>query len=272
VEVGLLSARFRDTGFAEIAAFSSGAGYARIEAHTSHVVPAEVLADDGAAAKKTLADSGVRLSALSHFRKYVFGTEDAESYSRELVETVRAAEVLELDTVCALLGFPAEGKDKLACIREMAPAVLGPAAAEAGKRGVRIALENWFATCLQNLEHFQAVVEALPESVGFNFDPSHLSWQEIDYVAAVGEFAERIYHTHAKDTAVDEAARRRKGVLERGWWRYVIPGFGIVDWGQYIGALRLAGYDGVLSVEHEDRAFEAEDGFERAIAFLSRFV
>ena len=149
---------------------------------------------------------------------------------------------------------------------------MGPAAAEAGKRGVRIALENWFSTCLQNLDHFAAVVEALPESVGFNFDPSHLCWQEIDYLAAVKEFAPRIYHTHAKDTAVDAAALRRKGVLERGWWRYVIPGFGIVDWGQYIGALRLAGYDRVLSVEHEDRAFEAEEGFERAIAFLSRFV
>jgi sugar phosphate isomerase/epimerase len=268
--VGLLTARFRDKSFAQIAEFAGESGFAAIEAHVRDVVPAEVLADDGAAVRTILGAAGVRLSALSLFRKYEFGTDDAGAYADELVETVRAAGVLGLDTVCALLGFPAGGGDKLASIRELAPAVFEPAAAEAERHGVRIALENWWATSLQHLEHFAAVVECLPERVGFNFDPSHLMWQGIDYLAAVEEFGPRIYHTHAKDTFVDQAALRRRGVVSgRGWWRYVIPGLGGVRWGEYIGALKLAGYDGVLSVEHEDRAFEAEPGFRLALRFLS---
>jgi len=273
MHIGLLTARFKGKSFADIAKFAGEAGFGAIEAHVSDVVPGEVLKDDGAAVKKTLSETGTKLSAISVFRKYEFGTEDAGAYSHELVEAVRAAEVLGLDTVCALLGFPAAGRDKLASIRELAPGVFEPAAAEAEKRGVNIALENWFATSLQNLDHFEAVVETLPERVGFNFDPSHLMWQGIDYLAAVKEFAPRIYHTHAKDTRVDEAALRRKGVLEgRSWWRYVIPGLGGVRWGEYIGALKLSGYDGVLSVEHEDKAYDAEEGFKLALKYLSALV
>ncbi len=272
MHIGLLTARFKGKSFEEIAAWAGGAGFAALEAHTRDVVPAEVLADDGVAVKKILASAGVRLSALSHFRGYQMATEDADLYAGELVETVKAAEVLGLDTVCALIGFPTEGKDKLTSIREDLPALFEVPAAEAQKRGVRLAFENWWATCLQTLEHFAAVVEFLPENVGFNFDPSHLLWQEIDYLSAVGEFAARIYHTHAKDAAVDRAVLARKGVLEDGWWRYVIPGLGSVRWGEYVGRLRLAGYDGVLSVEHEDRAFEAEEGFVLALKSLSRFA
>ena len=272
MHIVLLTAMFKDKSFEEIAAWAGGAGFAALEAHTRDVVPAEVLADDGASVKKTLTASGVRLSALSHFRGFDLATEDADVYARELIETIKAAEVLGLDTVCALTGFPAEGKDKLTSIREHLPALFEAPAAEAQKRGVRIAFENWFATCLQTLEHFAAIVEALPEQVGFNFDPSHLLWQEIDYLSAVGEFAPRIYHTHAKDTEVNRAVLARKGVLERGWWRYVIPGLGSVRWGEYVGRLRLAGYDGVLSVEHEDGAFEAEEGFTLALKYLSRFA
>jgi sugar phosphate isomerase/epimerase len=59
-------------------------------------------------------------------------------------------------------------------------------------------------------------------------------------------------------------------VLEKGWWRYVIPGLGVVDWGQYVGRLKLCGFDGVLSVEHEDRAYQAEEGFALALKYLGR--
>ena len=61
-------------------------------------------------------------------------------------------------------------------------------------------------------------------------------------------------------------------MLEGGWWRYVIPGFGEIDWGRFILALREIGYDGVISVEHEDRAFSHEEGFEKALTHLSQFV
>ena len=110
------------------------------------------------------------------------------------------------------------------------------------------------------------------ENFGLNFDPSHLLWQEIDYLAAVAEFAPRIFHTHAKDCVIDDAALRRLGVLERGWWRYSIPGTGRVAWGEYLGRLRDVGFDGAVSIEHEDRTFGAEEGFRAGARFLRQWI
>ena len=178
-----------------------------------------------------------------------------------------------MDTVCTLAGLPSPQKTKMATIREDLPGLFAPVLQEAGKRGIRIALENWFRTNIQHLDHFKALFELLPqENFGLNFDPSHLLWQGIDYLAAVAEFAGRIFHTHAKDVAIDDAALRRLGVLEGGWWRYTIPGTGRVKWGEYLGRLRQVGFDGAVSIEHEDRTLGAEEGFRMGAAYLRSLV
>jgi len=84
-------------------------------------------------------------------------------------------------------------------------------------------------------------------------------------------FADRLFHSHAKDTLVDKAKRARVGVYGSGWWRYVIPGFGNIDWGEYTAHLRMAGYDGVLSIEHEDSTQGREEGFLRGAAHLEQY-
>ena len=81
----------------------------------------------------------------------------------------------------------------------------------------------------------------------------------------------RIFHTHAKDTLVDRAARARVGIYASGWWRYVIPGFGNIPWGEYISHLRMNGYDGVLSIEHEDGAVGREAGFVQGLRHLKQW-
>ena len=88
-------------------------------------------------------------------------------------------------------------------------------------------------------------------------------------MGAVEEFAARIFHTHAKDVLISQKSLSRLGVLEGGWWRYVIPGYGCVRWGEYIHVLRQAGYNGVLSIEHEDGAFSPQEGFEKGLRYLS---
>jgi sugar phosphate isomerase/epimerase len=274
MHVGLLTARFgAERRIEEIVQWAAGAGFKAMEVTcgpTGHLRPEKVLADDGTGTRRLFEKAGIRISSLACYRRYEFGTPQTEAYLKDLRQVMDAAKCLGVETVCALLGFPAAGKDKLTSINEFLPPAFGPVAEEAGCAGLRIAFENWYATCLQNLEHFAAVARLTPANVGFNFDPSHLCWQEIDYLAAVTEFAPRIFHTHAKDVAVDEAALRRLGVLEKGWWRYVIPGLGVVDWGQYVGRLKLCGFDGVLSVEHEDRAYQAEEGFALALKYLGR--
>ena len=120
-----------------------------------------------------------------------------------------------------------------------------------------------------------------------NFDPSHLLWLGIDPVAALRPCVERVIHAHAKDAEVFPEQRNRYGFFGRsvdrpdpwdvGWWRYRIPGLGEVDWTGYVDALYEGGFDGFLSVEHEDPVWGGspdlvEAGLELAQRNLSPLV
>ncbi len=188
-------------------------------------------------------------------------------------KAVDAAVMLDVDVLCLLAGMPVAGKDKFQTIREDCKEVFAPVLDYAAGKGVKIALENWFATNIQNLAHWRVMFEVLPhDNFGLNFDPSHLLWQGIDYIAAVEEFAPRIFHTHAKDTEIKEHVLRIVGNQSGGWWRYVIPGFGRVNWGEYLSVLRRTGYNGVLSIEHEDGAQGRQEGFIKGLNYLRLFA
>jgi len=94
---------------------------------------------------------------------------------------------------------------------------------------------------------------------GLNLDPSHLIWQQMDYIAPLAEFKDRIFHIHAKDARIDRAALDQHGVLSypKLWHTPKIPGLGDVRWGAFLGAASDAGYNGHVAVEVEDRAFES---------------
>lgn len=272
MHIGLLTARFGDRSLDEIITWASKAGFSALEIHTRHLPPDDVLKDNGASVKAKLQEANLTISSLAHYTLFNRGG-GPESYAEDMMKVIAAAEALGVDTVCTLAGFPEGEKSKMKTIEEDVACVFPPIVAEAKSKGIRIAFENWFATNLQHLDHFKALTEVLPEEhVGFNFDPSHLHWQEIDYIAAVEEFKDRIFHVHAKDVAIRSDTRARVGVLDGTWWRYVIPGFGEIPWGRFVLALREIGYDGVLSIEHEDRAFDAEEGFAAGLRHLSQFV
>jgi sugar phosphate isomerase/epimerase len=271
MEIGFLTSPFgKDAKFKDIVEWAGKAGFKALEVAAGpggHLAPDDVLKNDGTKVRKMLSDAGVRVSGLAYYER-----DSNPAYVPHMKNLIAMAEVLGA-CVCTFAGFPAQGKSKLQTIREDMPKIFDPLAKDAEKRGVKIAFENWFATNLQHLDCFKAVTEALPQSnIGFNFDPSHLVWQEIDHLAAVEEFKTRIFHTHAKDAAISQAKLQRIGVLEGGWWQYVIPGYGILDWGQYIRKLREVGYDGVLSIEHEDRAYGAKEGFEKGYRHLALFA
>ncbi|MHC4177382.1 MAG: sugar phosphate isomerase/epimerase family protein, partial [Planctomycetota bacterium] len=136
----------------------------------------------------------------------------------------------------------------------------------------------------KNLAHCPAiwrrVFEEIPSgSFGLNFDPSHLLWQQIDYVAPLYEFGERIFHVHAKDAKVNREQLDDVGVLATPlkWHTPKLPGLGQVDWGKLFSALTDIGYQGPVCVEVEDRAFEADlELRKRALRqsrnFLSQFI
>jgi len=278
MKIGVLTAPFRNEELEYVAAFASEAGFEALEVAAG---PGSAQIDPGvlteAAAekiKRLLKKKGLALSSLAYYANVVDPDEEKrEAVHRHLRMTIDAAVLLGTDVVCTLAGMPMPGKDKMQTIEEDVPGALGPIVEYAASKGIKIALENWYATNIQHLEHWERLFQVLPaENFGLNFDPSHLYWQQIDYLEAVDRFADRIFHTHAKDCEVRAHRLRVVGVQGTGWWRYVIPGFGKIHWGEYIAALKRNGYDGVLSIEHEDSALGREEGFVKGGEHLKQFA
>jgi sugar phosphate isomerase/epimerase len=127
-------------------------------------------------------------------------------------------------------------------------------------------------------EVWETVFNILPsQNLGLNFDPSHLHWLGIDYIAALKKFSAKVFHTQAKDVEILADRLNEVGILGEGWWRYRLPGLGAVDWGKFISTLYEAGYDGAISIEHEDPVWEGSlEKVQRGLAFsqqyLSRFI
>lgn len=160
-------------------------------------------------------------------------------------------------------------------------------AKRAEDEGVRLALEPWPGSVQGHGPYRWTNLATTPElwdrlftevpspALGLEYDPSHLVWQGIDYLRAILDYGERIYHVHAKDIVIDRARLGRVGVHGRGWWRFVVPGLGEVDWPGLFRNLRLVGYAGDLTFEHEDRVYLNErwnEGLQVGLRFLRPFV
>ena len=240
---------------------------------SKHIDPMTFGPAEAETVKKMLAERGLEISSLSNYTNPM-APGKTEEYQNAVKKMIDAAVLLGVPTICAMTGVPQE-KDKankLGLLKKVVPKIFRPILDYAKDKGIKIAIENWFATCLQGLDTFDCLFEAIPdEHFGLNYDPSHLVHQQCDYMVPVAKFSKRIFHTHAKDCLVDVQKRSYVGVLGNGWWRYVIPGYGDIKWGEYISLLRDVGYKGVLSIEHEDRTFAPEDGFRHGAHYLNQF-
>lgn len=126
--------------------------------------------------------------------------------------------------------------------------------------------------------------EAVGEVIGANLDPSHMWWQGIDPVQAIHILGRQgaIHHFHAKDTVIDPINVNMHGVtdmqsygnmLDRAWqFRSVGYGHDLKTWADIISALRLVGYDYVVSIEHEDGLMSVEEGFSKAVDNLRQVL
>ena len=146
----------------------------------------------------------------------------------------------------------------------------------------QIAFELHPGFCVYNPSTLLRLREAVGPVIGANLDPSHLFWQGIDIIAAIRALKGAIYHFHAKDTAIDPYNTAVNGVLdtpsfdridERPWvFRTVGYGHGEDTWRAIFSELRKAGYDGVISIEHEDGLMSTREGLEKAIEVLKRTI
>jgi sugar phosphate isomerase/epimerase len=152
----------------------------------------------------------------------------------------------------------------------------------ARSHGVKVALEAHPGFIVYNVESALKLRQAAGDNLGVNFDPSHFFWQGVDVPAAIRALGPAIFHVHAKDVAIDPRNVAVNGVIdtktyrrmaERSWlFRSVGWGHSDLEWKGIVSALRLAGYDYVMSIEHEDALASIDEGLRAAIDVLSRAV
>jgi sugar phosphate isomerase/epimerase len=142
----------------------------------------------------------------------------------------------------------------------------------------QIALELHGNQAVYNVPSLLKLRAAVGPVVGANLDPSHLFWMGADPLMAAGALGDAVYHVHAKDTFLNAPVQATTSLLENGSlmdiparsWSYITLGFGHGEewWRQFCYRLRMVGYDGWLSIEHEDVLLNAVEGLEKSVALL----
>ena len=214
-----------------------------------------------------------------------------------LKDTIRLAGELGIKTVCTMSGLP-EGQagDRMpnwvvaswppetqTMLRYQWEERLLPFWSEiadlAKTNGVeRIALELHGSQCVYNVRSLLKLRNAIGPVIGANLDPSHLFWMGADPLAAADALGDALYHVHAKDTLLNAPVQAVDSLLENGSlmdvsarsWSYITLGFGHGEqwWRQFCYRLKMAGYDGWLSIEHEDVLLNSLEGLEKSVALM----
>jgi sugar phosphate isomerase/epimerase len=245
--------------------------------------------------QQAFADRGLEVISLNANGNPLHPTDPSQGEG--LRNTIRAAGEMGIKTVCTMSGLPAgSAKDSMPnwvvaswppetqeILRFQWEEKLIPfwteIAALAKESGVeRIALELHGNQCVYNVPSLLKLRDAVGPVVGANLDPSHLFWMGADPLVAAQALGAAVYHVHAKDTLLNTGVQATTSLLENGGledisarsWSYITLGFGHGEewWRQFCYRLRMGGYDGWLSIEHEDVMLNALEGLEKSVALL----
>lgn len=155
-------------------------------------------------------------------------------------------------------------------------------AAFASEHNVKIGIEIHPGMLLYNVETFLRMRAAAGPTLGCNFDPSHLFWNGVDPVAAIRKLGDAIVHVHGKDCYVDPYNVSVNGcndhknytdIPNRSWtFRTIGYGHDLKVWKDIVSALRMIGYDHVISLEHEDGMMSFDEGVSKGLAALREVV
>jgi sugar phosphate isomerase/epimerase len=251
--------------------------------------------------QRLLADQGCSISALSCHGNALHPNPAHAKQARETGRnTILLAEKLGVPVVVDFSGCPGDSPqstapnwvtcpwppDYLDVLNWQWNEVVTPYwiehAAFATEHNVKIAIEMHPGFVVYSPETMLRLRAIAGPAVGCNYDPSHMFWQGIDPIAAIRVLEDAIFHVHAKDTQMYPANLLRTGVLDtkpyidernRGWiFRTCGYGHGAEWWKEFVSTLRMFGYDGVLSIEHEDSLMSPEEGLTKAAQFLRELV
>lgn len=245
----------------------------------------------------------ITICALSTHNNPVHPNKDiADKAKKEFINACQLAKQLDVETVITFSGCPGDSieskypnwvtcpwpDDFMTILDYQWDSVLVPYwkdATEIAKiNGVsKIALEMHPGFCVYNPESLMKLRSQVGDIIGANFDPSHLIWQGIDVVDAIRYLGKAIHHFHAKDTKIDARNTAINGVLDTKHysdeinrsWIFRTVGYGSSDsvWKDILSMLNNIGYNGAISIEHEDSLMQPYEGLEKAIDFLkSRII
>ena len=298
MKLGFLTACLPDRSLDQLVPWAAEHGFEALEVaawpdlgerpFTATHLDAEKIDKAGAEHVKALFEThGLTLSSLAFYDNNLHpNPAERDAINAHVVKAIDAAALLGCPTVGTFIG-----RDPTRTVADNlreAEKLFAPIVEHAGERGVKVVIEN----CVMEGWHpdgYPGNLAYSPElwewmfSLGLylNYDPSHLVWMGIDPVAAVRPYVDRVAHAQAKDIEVFPERRNRYGFPGKavgredpwdvGWWRYRVPGLGQVDWVRVIDALYEGGFDGVLSVEHEDPVWGGtEDRIETGLAVAHR--
>ncbi len=310
MKLGLLTVATYDKSLEETAKYVSSLGIQALEIGTggcpgnTHLNPDDYLGNPDKIKQllDMLKSCSLEIAALSCHGNAVHPDKKiADMYHRDFEKTILLAEQMGIDTVVTFSGCPGGSEEDKTPNWVTCPwpedfteildyqwnRVLIPywkkAAEFTASHGVKkIALEMHPGFCVYNPETCMRLRQAVGDIIGANLDPSHLFWQGIDPVAAIRYLGRAIYHFHAKDTKIDPINSGVNGVLDtkhygdeinRSWiFRTVGYGHDQQIWKDIISSLRMVGYDGVISIEHEDSLMTGDEGLKKAIEFLKDVI
>jgi sugar phosphate isomerase/epimerase len=282
MKLGFVSAILAEYTLEQVLSFAHKAGFSSVElmcwppgkaerkyAGVTHIDVTNLSMDAIEKIQDLLAIHQMAISGLGYYPNPLSPDRaEAEIAVAQLRKVIDAASALGIGQVNSFVG-----RDPAQTVDGNWPRFLEtwrPLVSHAESKNVRIGIENcpmlftrdeWPGG--KNLATSPAVWRRMFNEIpspnfGLNYDPSHMIWQQMDYLAPIREFGDRIFHVHAKDARIDQHALDHHGVLAypKLWHTPKIPGLGDVRWGAFFGALGDAGYNGHVAIEVEDRAFE----------------
>jgi len=303
MKLGFCSAILPELSLEEVVEFAAAESFQCVElmcwprgkaerryAGVTHVDVANLREPEARRIRDLLDSAGVEISGLGYYPNPLApDANEARLYINHIKKVIRAASMLGVGLVNTFIG-----RDPARSVEQNWPTFKKkwpPIVKFAEQNGVKIGIENcpmlftadeWPGG--KNLAHSPAIWRRMFSDIpspnfGLNYDPSHLVWQRIDYVKPLREFADRIFHVHAKDARVDQDRLDEVGILATPLQFHTpkLPGLGDVEWGRFFSVLTDVGYDGPVCIEVEDRAYEGsletrKAALRQSAAFLRQFI
>lgn len=303
MQLGFVSAILPDLSFKEVFNFAETEGYDCVEvmcwpkgkaerryAGITHIDVAGLTVEGAQTLKNEAEERRIQISGLGYYPNPLTpDLSEAAVYVDHIRQVIRASRLLDVNLVNTFIGrdWTKSVADNWPRFRETWKDLIQYAEDE----GVRVGIENcpmffsddeWpggknLAYCPEIWARMFDEIQS--PNLGLNFDPSHLIWLHIDYLQALRDFSDRIFHVHAKDVRIDHHRLNQVGIMANPLQFHTpkLPGLGEVDWGKFFSVLGDTGYRGPVCVEVEDRAYEGsiadrKASLRQSLTYLRQFI